>query len=369
MGNAAIIRFAGELAKLWDQRRAACFCRLVVGLVRGQRLGVAAIARKLPADTVDKHKIKAVDRFLGNKAVDLTVLWASLLGLAAQSRRELLVQLDWTDLDDAHEVLVATVCFGGRALPVAWATSRKGLYERSRNALETSLCLVSQRAVPDGVKLIIVADRGFCRASFFRALRRMGIHFIIRIRRDVHLITERGRGPVSNRAIRRGQARDLPRARYGEDTRVPVRCVIAWGEGDGNNQPKCPWYLVTDLPSEDKSALLIVAGYKRRMRIEHNFRDHKSYRFGFQLHAVQLTKPDRYDRLLDIATVAMMLLVNLGAAVEHRGLHRGFKANTDPARTHSLFQLGLAFLDRAVFDKPRRRILYCCFEAALAGMA
>jgi len=368
MGNAAILRFVCDLVKDWDERRAACFARLVVGLMHAKRLGVAAIGRELPSQTTDKHRIKAVDRFLGNKKVELSPLWVSLLGFAARPGQLLPVLVDWTDLDEEHEVLVAAVCFGGRSLPVAWATTKKGDYRRSRNKVETDLCLLVKALLPGGIDPIFVADRGFCRASYFKALARAGLRFVVRIRRDVHLINEHGRGPVSNRRVRRGHTRDIPEAKYGENARFDVRCVLTFGRGEGKNMPRSPWYLVTNIPPEILRAITIVEIYKRRMRIEHNFRDHKSLRFGFQLRAVHLTKPERYDRLLAIAAIAMLLLVFLGAVVENRGLHRQFKANTDQRRTHSLFYLGLAFIHRALIDKPRLWIIASCFDGQLEGM-
>jgi DDE family transposase len=365
MGNAGILRFVVGLVKAWDLRRANCFGLLVVALMRGRRLGVAAIGRFIPTDTTDKHHIKAVDRFLANDSVDLPSLWEALLRIAVQRRQRLFVLLDWTDLhDDIHETLVASVSFGGRALPVAWSTSAKGLYWKSRNKLETSLCLVIKGLLPPGVELVVVADRGYCRASFLKGLRRAGINFIVRIRKDVHLIQGRGRGPVGKRQIARGQVRDLVNAEFGEDARVEVRCVITFGLGYRGKVPKQPWYLVTNLSPAELTSGGVIEAYRLRMRIEENFRDFKSMRFGFQLRSVHLSDPKRYDRMLAIATVALLLLVHIGQRVEAAGFHRGFKANTTPRRTHSLFQLGLAFLTRY-----RIRVSFILLSQAFAEAA
>src|SRR5579863_5843760 len=127
MRTAAIVRFTKGLVNSWDQRRSSCLARMVVGLMQGGRLGVAAIGRHLQTKTTDKHHIKSVDRFLGNQALDLTVLWRSLASLASHQRRRLFVLVDWTDLHhDRFEALVAAVSYGGRALPIAWATAKKG---------------------------------------------------------------------------------------------------------------------------------------------------------------------------------------------------------------------------------------------------
>jgi hypothetical protein len=342
-----------------------------MALMKGGRLGVAAIGRFIPTGASDKHHIKSVDRFLGNGKVDLPVLWRALCALAAHKKPRLFVLLDWTDLHhDRFETLVAAVSYGGRALPVAWATARKGMYEKSRNKLEVSLCLVLKSLLSDGVELVVVADRGFGRASFFKALSRAKIQYVIRIRKDVHLIQGRGKGPVGNRAVERGQTRDLLDAYYGDDARLPVRAILTFGLGSGKNVPKQPWYLVTSLGPEQLSASQVVTVYKARMRIEHNFRDHKSMRFGFQLRSVRLSSSERYDRLLAIAALAILFLVLIGAEVEHRKLHLSFRANfiKDGPRTHSLFSLGLAYVRRLALGPPRIRRILACFDVVLEGM-
>lgn len=362
MGNTAILQFVLGLVKVWDRRRAACLGRLVVALMRGGRLGVAALGRFRPTSTTDKHHIKAVDRFLGNAKVELSSLFEALVNLAAGGRGRLFVLLDWTDLHDGmHETLCASVPFAGRAVPVAWATSKKGSYLRSRNALEVALCKLLRGLLRRDVELVVVADRGFGRASFFRSLRRAKIRFLVRIRRDVHLIDARGHGPAANRSIARGRTRDLPAVEYGDDARVGVRCVITFAEGTSKKRPKQPWYLVTDLAPEELPAHLVVAAYKLRMRIEQGFRDQKSLRFGFQLRAVRLTRAERYDKLLAVAAVAMLLLMLIGIAVERAGLDRGYRANTVTHRTHSLLHLGQAWLYR-LRVRPGPRLLVRALE-------
>lgn len=363
MTTAAVLHFVTDFVKSWDKRRGRCFARLVYGLMRGGRLGVSEIARFIPSPTSDKHHIKAVDRFLGNNKVDLLLLWKAIICLAARKKARLYVMLDWSDVGHGFEVLKAAVRYGGRALPIAWSTTRKGYYGRSRNVFESNLCKVVKTLLPSGVQMVVVADRGYCRASFFRALRRANIDFVIRIRRDVHLIQGRGWGPVHQRVIRRGNTRDLTEARYGEVARVPVRCILTWGRSGRGEWAKGPWYLVTSLRAERFPAQHIVDVYKSRMRIEESFRDHKSMRFGFQLRSVRLTSVDRYDRLFAIAAVALLLLVNIGAYAEAKGLDRGYRANTVKERTHSLFHLGQGFLLRLGLRVPRIRLLLIAFDS------
>jgi hypothetical protein len=369
MGNKAILIFVCDLVKSWHRKRADGLARLVLALMDGGRLGVAAIGRHIATPTTDKHHIKAVDRFLGNRAIDLLLLWAALIRLVSGGRKRLYVLLDWTDLNDGiHEMLAATVSFGGRSVPIAWSTWVKGQYYKSRNRVETGFAVMLRGLLPPDLELAIIADRAFGRASFVRALKRANIHFVIRIRKDIHLIDEKGHGPVKNRSIQRGRTRDLPSARFGDNARVGVRCVITFGQGLMRKRPAQPWYLITDLSSDDLPAIDIVAAYKLRMRVEHNFRDHKSMRFGFQLRSVKLSTVGRYDNLFAVAAIALLLLTLIGARVESLGLHRQFKANTDPGRTHSLFHLGLAFLHRLKYSFTPDYLLQFCLLIEFEGM-
>jgi hypothetical protein len=361
MSVSGVVAFVQDLVKVWDARRARCLAHLTYALMRAGRLGVAEIGRFVPTATTDKHHIKGVDRFLGNDAIELLTLWTSLIALACYRTSRLFVLLDWTDLGNGFEVLKATVSFGGRSQPVAWVTTRKGHYGRSRNIFESNLCKVLKTLLPPAVELVIVADRGFARASLFRTLKRAGISFIIRVRRDVHVTHGRGSGSLDNRRISPGRTRDFEDALYSDSSRVNVRCIITWGIGKDGSVPKAPWYLATNIRREQLPAADIAAGYRKRMRIEHAFRDQKSMRFGFQLRSVRLTTVDRYDRLFAIAAIAMLLLATLGAYVEHHGLHRGFKANTSHQRTHSLLRLGLFFLLRLRLRHVPTRLMFQTF--------
>jgi len=114
---------------------------------------------------------------------------------------------------------------------------------------------------------------------------------------------------------------------------------------------------VTNFSPEELSAQEVVKAYAKRMRIEEGFRDHKSMRFGFQMRSVKLSSPERWDRLLLIAALAILLLGHIGAVAEQRGLQRGYKANTSKERTHSLPHLGPAFLKVLALRQPRWRLL------------
>ena len=333
------------LREEWHSKRADCFERVICGLLNSRRLGIAAIGRHLPGETSIKHSIKAVDRSLSSE-LDLVPLWRYFLGQCRPAGgRRLELALDWTDLGGALESLVLAAPHDGRALPVAWTSFIKGEYSRSRNAVETTLCRLICGLV-DGPKPLLLMDRGFARARLFRALGRHQIPFIVRIKRGTYIMRGEEKRELRKMRVARGQVRDLGEVELGIDARVPVRVVLAWGQGRGKKQPKEPWVIATSLPASEYSGAQVAAAYTRRFNIEQNFRDHKSLRFGLQMRAVNIASPKRWDALLAVAAVAAWVFTNLGRHIETTKQHLSFRANTAKHRTHSLHFLGMHFVDK-----------------------
>lgn len=362
-----IVGFVQSLVNLWDQRTGACLGRLVYALLQSRRLGVAALGRYRPTKTTTKHHIKAVDRFLGNPTMDLSLLFGSFLLFLCPGLSRVFVLLDWTDLHDGeHEVLVAAISFGGRSLPIAWSTWKKGHYLRSRNKVESTLCALVQSLLPSSTELCIVADRGFGRASFLKALSRLGISYVIRFKKDIHLLSEKGERILP--CLHRGQTRDLPSVFFGRQAQWSARCILTWGRSGNKAYPKEPWFLVTNLSPEALCAHHVVFAYRRRMRIEHAFRDHKSFRFGFALRHLTLSSAKRYDHVLAISTLALLILMLLGKKAEALGIAKTFRANTVKTRTHSLFLLGLFLLHRLKLYRVPISMKALCLEDSLPGI-
>jgi hypothetical protein len=89
---------------------------------------------------------------------------------------------------------------------------------------------------------------------------------------------------------------------------VRQHVVIHWRRNLPRGRDEC-WFLMTDL---DWSARTLVELYGQRMTIEQVFRDQKNRRNGWALRNIQVTKADRFERLLLILVFAYVLLVGLG---------------------------------------------------------
>lgn len=126
---------------------------------------------------------------------------------------------------------------------------------------------------------------------------------------------------------------------------------------------KQAWFLASNL---DLPGSQIVKLYGRRFSIEEAFRDLKNPRFGRGLKEVRISSPERRDRILLVAALALALLTLLGAAGKKAGLDRTLRANTSRSRTHSLFFQGSYYYAALVTMKEHRlRPLLEAFEEIL----
>ena len=298
---------------------------LVAAAVATMRLTLAGIGRQVAAstDAAAKGAIKRCWRFVANERVEpvevmpaiMNHLWRRKLAWHARrpESRPLLVSLDWTKVRNFH-VLMAAVVVEGRALPLCWESYRDRIQHKSQNALEEGMLARLQAALPDGVRILILADRGFGRAELIRTCQRLNLDYLIRVRGDVTVRVSGSRyyrGRLNNYAIRRGRCHSFTDAEYRSDGAVTTNLILRWKRGLWRDKDT-PWYLVTNRPVGRGSAKQLSDLYALRFDIEELFRDAKNEHLGWSLGKTRVTRPDRLDRLILIAALAYVLLVALG---------------------------------------------------------
>lgn len=322
-------------------KRVLSLSHATLGVVHAASLSVHAIGQALAwaRGGVQKHGIKQVDRLLSNEAVDVWKLAAAWVPYVLAERDEALVALDWTDFDaDDHTSLVASlVTSHGRATPLLWLTLQKSALAGNRAQAEDELLLRLKECVPDGVKVTVLADRGFADQRLYALLAQAGFEYVVRFRKNVQVEVAGGsRCPAVEWMPTSGHAKKLTNVHVTAD-RMPVPAVVLVHQ----KGMKEPWCLATSLGSA--SARQVVDLYSRRFSCEETFRDVKDLRFGMGLSAVRVKSPERRDRLLLVSALAQVLLTLLGAAGESLGMEKGLKANTAKTRTYSLFRQGCMY--------------------------
>jgi Transposase DDE domain len=245
----------------------------------------------------------------------------------------------------------------GRALPLLQlAYNRDDLPAgHSQNQLEEDALLAVVRALPPDVRPLVLADRGFGRATFLTWLQEQGPDCVVRITAGTGLVaTDGSRWRLGTERLQPGELRWAPDMRYGQryqgrprDLRVNV--ALCWRlprhmqRRRHSQQADESWYLATN----QHSAQQAVAWYRQRFWIEESFKDSKS---RLHLKHVRIGSPERLTRLLLALTIALCWLA-LAALPESSALPpRWHQAVTQWGRA-SFLSLALALLEE-VRDLP-----------------
>jgi len=301
-------------------------------------VGLLALGRSMGTNTVAKHNIKRVGRFLGNAAVESEALARGIFNAFAPAQGRVVVLADWTDVANGKLLVFALPC-NGRSVPfftqVVAKKAGKGALIRAENDALKALGTICDDRRDD---IVMVADRGFGNQRWLGAVVAEGFHFVQRLSRVFFADTEHFIGNLYELNLRRGKRiRDWGHGTLGEDEAIEGRLVTAY-----DKKAKEPWYLVTDLQEDE--AQEIVTFYRQRWWIETLFRDKKNRNWGLGLACVNLKDYRRYERLFYIVALAFIFLSAHGAAAEAEGFDRGLKANTRKIRVINLLRIGYHFM-------------------------
>lgn len=331
-------------------RRVLSLANATVGVITAGSLAVHAIGTGLARalELRQKHTIKQVDRLLSNQGIEVWELFLTWVPHLLAGRSEAVVAVDWTDFDadDQTTVMIHLISSHGRSTPLVWKTVRKSELKGRRAEIEDEVIARLLEAAPREVKLTLLADRGFADQELFSLLSRWEIDYVIRLRGNVVVSSGEGETlPAAEWTPPNGQARRLLEARITRSgTQVPaVVCVRA-------ARMRQEWCLATS--RADLRGGEVVKLYARRFTIEEAFRDAKNPRFGMGLSQARVNSPERRDRLLLLAALAIAMLTLLGAAGESLGYERWFKANTSKKRTYSLLRQGQLYYDYIPSFRP-----------------
>jgi hypothetical protein len=336
---ASIHRFVDELlGEDLHAKRVLSLANGVVGVLHAASLSIHAIGEALAriACLQPKHAIKQVDRLLSNDGLDVDALAPCWVSFVLSERTDVVAALDWTDFDgDGQTTLVLNLITNhGRATPLLWKTVSKQDLKQRRNDYEDALLRRLREIIPAGVRVTIVADRGFGDQKLYSLLEYFGFDFVIRFRAGIRVTSAAGATRKAQEWLRPdGRLVELRGASVTADNKPVARVVVVRAKG-----MKDAWCIAsnrTDLTGSELKRL-----YGRRFTIEENLRDTKDLHFGMGLSVTHIGTPARRDRLLLLVAVAEVLLTLLGAAAEQVGFDRMLKVNTVKKRTHSLFRQG-----------------------------
>jgi Transposase DDE domain len=334
---------------------------LVAAAIRCERPHLAQIGRGMAGPITAKSAIKRAWRFTCNERIEVADGMAEVIAKMVRKRKKrLLVSLDWTEFREFHP-LMAAACIKGRSVPLLWASYKEWKFLRSQNSLEEGLLRLLRTLIPETIRVVILADRGFGRAEWAAVCQDLKFDYVVRIKPKVTVASKRYRGVLNKYPVFKGIAHVLRDVQYRKDARVTHHIVIRWRP----NLPKKrdePWYLMTNLEGRAESLCQL---YGCRMQVEELFRDQKNRRNGWALRNTRIQYADRFDRFLLILALAYLLLAGLGLQAKLDFEPSAWCTNTRNSEC-SVLTIGKAMIDRCNYepDELLRRVRYATEDAA-----
>ncbi len=281
--------------------------------------------------------VRRFKRWLANKHIQVDELYGSMIQEALQAWAEhtLYLALDTSQLPGGYCLIRISIIYRGRAVPLVWQVLA---HNSSSVAFETVQPLLKTAAglVPAGVKVVLLADRGFADTELMKYLRdELVWHYRIRLKDNMWVYRcGRGRIKLSRVSLAAGEAQFWQDVQLTEQKRFgPVH--LALGRPLGSKER---WLIASDEPS----SLETFSEYGLRFNIEEGFLDEKSN--GFQLEDTRLAGAEVLTRLCLVLALCTLYLVLQGVEVVKRGRRRAVDAHW--FRGSSYFKLGWCHVRR-----------------------
>lgn len=310
---------------------------VLVGITQSVSAQLAAIARAMPIQTEQVIKEQRLRRFLDNDRITQgthyqPLVQAALIGLKGQAVHLL---IDRVLLRDTHNVLVVSIGFRRRSIPLAWSVlSHRGKCNRTdqQELLTQALALL-----PPDVRVTVHGDSEFRSWELFTWLRERNGDVFLGMQGNTYIRTTATgeRRLLQDWLVDRATVVYLNDVYVTEEAHGPVSVLAWWGKGD-DGKPIVR-AVITNVPATWRT----YRTGSRRMWIETVFRDWQSG--GFHLDRSGIADPDRLLHLLLPLAIAYLWLVSLGRWV----VKKGYRALIDDGTAHtwhySLFQLGVGW--------------------------
>jgi hypothetical protein len=336
----ALSQYLSQCDIQWqDVRHLQTLCWMMIGMIESQNVHLSGfgVYVKSRAQVAQSHQ-RRFRRWLSNRRIDVMSAHHALIGqaLSEWKSQRLYLSLDTTLLWNCLCIVWVGVVFRGRTVPVAW---RVVAHSSSTVRLWTIQRVLRQaaRVMPDGVAIVLLADRGFADGKLMKYLtENLGWHFRIRIKRSFQFQLQGQWRKVSSMQLQRRQAYFTPSVSVGK-TQPYANVYLAFAHDKPSAET---WVIVSDEPT----TLQTFAQYRLRFCVEESFLDLKSS--GFNLEASRLRDKFALSQLCGVIALTMLFLVLQGVQVVTSGQRRQVDAHWK--RGMSYLKLGWNWIRLAI---------------------
>lgn len=315
---------------------------LIVGIFKSRAVHLSQVAGEIPGPAKLPSAVQRLRRFLANPALRVREWYEpvarELLQSMAGTVGEIRLIADGTKVGFSHQLLIVTIAYRRRAIPLAWTWVRKARGHSSAHKQRALLAYV-QQLIPPGIPVSLVGDSEFGAVEVIRQLEAWKWQYVLR-QKGNHLVKldSLGHWQFFDRLIDRpGQSLWLGPGLLTQQHAYPVNLLAHWKAGEDK-----PWLLATNRVTRRAT----LQAYRRRMWIEEMFGDLKGK--GFDLESSHLCHFARLSRL----TLAVALIYVWSISVGARAIKNGQRHWVDrkDRRDLSVFQIGLRWIKRRLVN-------------------
>lgn len=373
-----------HLSKVMHKTRLITLSLLVESLFHTKFFSLTGLGRALKTESQERSAIRRVDRFFGNKGLQLDrlAIYRVVCRLMVGSSQKPIIIVDWSTIPNKKDnVLRAALVTSGRALTLYEEVHPEKKYTNSKVHIRFLMKLKSM--LDNDIKPIIISDAGFG-TPWFKAVQSLGWDYVGRIRGNKYYRLQNNLtwAPITSlHKDATATPTHLGEIELCKEHRFKTTLYRYKGKALGRknktkrgkikqtNQSKKhakankePWLLVSSLLINSKTAKKVVEIYSLRMQIEEGFRDLKSTKYGFGFEHVNTRHIYRLNVFFLIAMLAAFLAWVIGWLAEKVNLQAQYQANsTKIKRILSLFYLGYRIILR-VKDKMKSAVIQTVIE-------
>jgi hypothetical protein len=328
------------------------FVWLMIGIYESRSVTLSKIACKIPGSAQLLSTVKRLSRFLENPAIRVREWYEPMAKQWLQSQAaclgEIRLIVDGTKIGFSHQLLLVSVAYRRRAIPITWtwiphvkghssAYKQLALLNHVRQLLPGGIGVFLPAPVP---QVQVVGDCEFGSVEVLKWLDSWHWFYALRQKSDtgLWLASSTEWKPFRSFIQKPGQSFWLGRGYLTAQEIYPVNLLVHWDVGEEE-----PWCLATNLPDQE----ITLRGYRRRAWCEEFHGDIKKH--GFDLESTLLHSFEKLSRLTLAVAFLYIWLMAVGGQVIHAG-HRPLVDRHD-RRDLSIFQIGLRFIERRLTNE------------------
>jgi hypothetical protein len=325
----------------------------MIGIYQSHSVYLSKIAGKIPGPAKLVSTTRRLSRFLDNPAVNVRE-WYRLIAqqwLQAQWQclGEIRLIVDGTKVGFGHQLLMVSLAYRKRAIPIAW-TWVKHVRGHSSTYKQLALLNYVRTLLPVGAAVFLVGDCEFGSVEALKWLDQWHWFYVLRQKSVTCLWLEQSSEwkPFGSFVHQAGESHWLGHGYLTASAIYPTNLLIHWKTGEEE-----PWCLATNLP-DLKMALKY---YRLRMWCEEMHGDFKKH--GFDLESTMLRDFLRLSRLTLAVALLYVWLISVGV----RTIQQGFRHLVDrnDRRDLSIFQIGMRYIQRRLTNAFSVSIPLCAY--------